>query len=163
MIVVQQVNNLRLSLQFTLKHEGGYEFDPADPGGETNWGISKRSYPNLDIKNLTADQASDIYASDYWLKAGCDSMPFPYCTVVFDSAVNDGVSKALFWLRQAANVQQYLNLRRMSYYAVVQRNPAELKFLTGWLNRVADLNKFVDLNSQDLTTPQESPQWGGGT
>src|ERR1700730_15046728 len=96
---IVNLNNFRVSLQFTLKWEGGYVNDPADPGGETKWGISKRAYPNLDIANLTPDQASDIYARDYCLAAGCDPLPLPYCTVVFDSAVNHGVSTATGWLR----------------------------------------------------------------
>ena len=31
----------------TLQYEGGYVNDPNDPGGETNFGISKKAYPNL--------------------------------------------------------------------------------------------------------------------
>ncbi len=49
-----------------LGNEGGYVNDPRDPGGETNWGISKRSYPTVDIKNLTRTQAEDIYMHDFW-------------------------------------------------------------------------------------------------
>ena len=162
-VVVQQMNNFRVSLEFTLKHEGGYVNSPSDPGGETKWGISKRAYPNLDILNLTADQASDIYAKDYWLRAGCDSLPLPYCTVVFDSAVNDGVAKATYWLGQSANIRQYLNLRRMKYYEIVQKNPVMNKFLNGWLNRLNDLTKFVDVQLQSTPVPepdQSTPRWG---
>ena len=43
-----------------IGHEGEYSNDPNDPGGETKWGISKRAYPNLDIKNLTRDGAKTI-------------------------------------------------------------------------------------------------------
>lgn len=48
--------------------EGGYVNNAADAGGETKFGISKRSYPNLDIKNLTVEQAVNIYHIDYWEK-----------------------------------------------------------------------------------------------
>lgn len=48
-----------------IEREGGYVNDPDDPGGETKYGISKRSYPTLDIKNLTVEQASDIYMRDF--------------------------------------------------------------------------------------------------
>ena len=41
-----------------LKHEGGYVHDPKDLGGETNFGITKRWYPDIDIKNLTKEKAS---------------------------------------------------------------------------------------------------------
>ena len=71
--------------------EGGYVNDPNDPGGETKFGISKRAYPNVDIPNLTLEQAEAIYWSDYWLKAQCDKLPPALALVVFDSAVNAGV------------------------------------------------------------------------
>lgn len=54
--------------------EGGYVDDPNDPGGETNWGISKRSYPELDIKNLTKDQARQIYETKYWIPYRCGEL-----------------------------------------------------------------------------------------
>jgi len=151
--MIKNLNNFRVSLQFTLKWEGGYSFDASDPGGETKWGISKKSYPSLDIKNLTAEQASDIYAKDYWLASGCDDLPLPYCTVVFDSAVNDGPATAKYWLKQAQNIRQYLNLRRMKYYDIVQKNPLMNKYLTGWLNRLSDLTKFVDVQLASEPVP----------
>src|SRR5207302_958519 len=50
-----------------LEHEGGYSFDPNDPGGETKYGISRKAYPGLDVKALTLDQAKAIYKRDYWI------------------------------------------------------------------------------------------------
>ncbi len=58
--------DFRVSIQKTLVNEGGCVNDPVDPGGETNMGISKRQYPNLDIKNLTQEQAIEIYKEGYW-------------------------------------------------------------------------------------------------
>lgn len=49
-----------------MEHEGGYVDNPSDPGGETKYGISKRSYPTLDIRNLTKTHAAEIYERDYW-------------------------------------------------------------------------------------------------
>ena len=48
-------------IEVVLHHEGGYVNDPKDPGGETNFGIAKRSHPDVDIKNLTKEGAKDIY------------------------------------------------------------------------------------------------------
>jgi lysozyme family protein len=86
--------------------EGGYANNPADPGGETHWGVSKRSYPALDIKNLTIDQAKAIYERDYWAKVGADKLPPPLALVLFDAAVNNGPSRAARWLQQAVGVPQ---------------------------------------------------------
>lgn len=49
-----------------LQIEGGYSNDLDDAGGETKYGISKRSYPNEDIKNMTPERAIEIYTRDFW-------------------------------------------------------------------------------------------------
>ena len=49
-----------------LGHEGGYSNDSKDLGGETNWGITKRFYPQLDIKNLTKEEPKEIYYNHYY-------------------------------------------------------------------------------------------------
>jgi lysozyme family protein len=70
------------------EHEGGYVCNPKDPGGETKYGISKRSYPGEDIKNLTLDRAKAIYLRDFWGPAACDALPDAVKYEVFDLAVN---------------------------------------------------------------------------
>ena len=70
--------------------EGGYTFDPQDPGGETNFGISKREYPDVDIKNLTLDQAKAIYLRDFWNPHDLDTLEYGKALLVFDCAVNGG-------------------------------------------------------------------------
>ena len=52
--------------------EGGYANNPKDPGGETKYGISKRSYPDEDIKNLTPQRARDLYVRDVYERHGLD-------------------------------------------------------------------------------------------
>ena len=61
-------------IEVTLHHEGGYVHDPTDLGGETNYGIAKRFYPKVDIKNLTKDGAKEIYKKDYWDKNKVDDL-----------------------------------------------------------------------------------------
>lgn len=87
-----------------IGHEGGYVNNPADPGGETNWGISKRSYPDVDIRNLTRDQAKEIYRRDFWDRIHGVSLPPGVAFQVFDFAVNSGISTAIRYLQKAAGV-----------------------------------------------------------
>ena len=47
-----------------IEHEGGYVNDKDDLGGETNYGITKRFYPNLDIENLDLDNNEDNVEDD---------------------------------------------------------------------------------------------------
>jgi lysozyme family protein len=92
------------AFQITVGVEGGYVNDPADPGGETKYGISHRAYPDIDIKALTLDQAKDIYRRDYWQAASCDSMPERIGHLVFDCAVHHGVKTAIKLLQRALKV-----------------------------------------------------------
>lgn len=89
--------------------EGGYVNDPSDPGGETKYGISKRQYPNEDIKSLTIDRAKEIYRADYWNVCKCDSLPWPLRLYVFDCAVNQGCDLKADFAAQKM-LQQSLNL-----------------------------------------------------
>lgn len=86
--------NFDEAVYLILKHEGGYVNNPNDTGGETNFGISKRAYPDLDIAALTAFDAQDIYKRDFWDKVKGDKLPAGLDLMVFDFAVNAGVSRA---------------------------------------------------------------------
>ncbi len=114
------------ALAFALKWEvgvdmthGGYTKDPQDPGGETKWGISKRSYPQLDIQNLTLDRAREIFYADYWQtslsdtnqRSFCAEMAWPLNFVHFDCVVNIGNRKTardgtVVWHRRATMILQ---------------------------------------------------------
>lgn len=94
-------------------HEGGYQNDRADRGnwtsgvigkGEqkgTKFGISAMSYPNVDIKNLTVDQAKAIYKQDFWDKLGMDRFKPAMQFQLFDAAINHGWVNTVKILQQA--------------------------------------------------------------
>lgn len=98
--------NYDRAFAIVVGQEGGYTNNPNDPGGETNFGICKRDYPDVDIKNLTIDDAKLIYARDYWEPIMGDSLPWPLCLYVFDSAVNQGVKPASMMLQRALDTVQ---------------------------------------------------------
>src|SRR6056300_281356 len=81
-------------VHMVLEHEGGYVNHPSDPGGETKYGISKRAYPEVDIAELTEDEAAIIYFNDYWKRIKGDDLPAGVACVVMDYAVNSGISRA---------------------------------------------------------------------
>lgn len=87
-----------------IGHEDGYVDNPDDPGGETNWGISKRTYPELDIKNLQRWAAMDIYRRDFWDKINGDTLPDGVSFQLFDFAVNSGTETAVRYLQRAVGV-----------------------------------------------------------
>ena len=142
-----------------LQHEGGYVDDPNDPGGETKYGISKRQYPDVDIRNLTHQQAGRIYRRDYWEKVkGDDIKPQYVAENLFDFAVNAGVPRAVRTLQRILDVDvdghfgpqtlravnqadgQKLNLRlalaRIDYYNELARKKSAMRpYLIGWTKR----------------------------
>ena len=142
-------NDFKKSLEFTLKWEGGYVNDPDDPGGETKWGISKRAYPDLDIKNLSPEIAATIYFRDYFVPSGAVNLPFPECVVAFDTAVNLGVGRCKQFIEINETGAKGLIAQREAYYiGLIKKKPALQKYLKGWLNRLNDLKKFIEINSQ---------------
>jgi len=126
-----------------LEIEGQYVNDPKDPGGETNWGISKRSYPNLNIKALTPEEAAQIYYDDFWTKASCAKLQFPLAGYVFIDAVNMGVVEAIKLLQQTTgvsidgvmgpqSVQAANNLPVPTHYKYLQVLLNHYATLSGW-------------------------------
>lgn len=96
--------NFDRSLTEVLGHEGGYVNDPHDPGGETNMGISKRSYPKENIRGMTRARAAEIYRRDFWDAVQGDKLPAGLDLVAFDPAVNSGPSRGVKWLQTALGV-----------------------------------------------------------
>jgi lysozyme family protein len=101
------------AFELLVGHEGGWDNNPQDRGnwtsgvigqGElkgTKYGIAAHAYPTLDIKNLTLQQARDIYEKDYWRPAGCRDFPPRLALIMFDCAVNNGVGRAVRFLQAA--------------------------------------------------------------
>lgn len=147
--------NFDQAFERLLGHEGGYVNDPRDPGGETNWGISKRAYPNVDIKALTQDAAKAIYRRDYWAPVRADELPDIVRFDVFDAAVNSGVTQSAKWLQRAVGAnpdgvigaQTVAAARSAGTQLAANFNGYRLQFYTdsgnwptygkGWARRVA--------------------------
>lgn len=143
-------------IERVLSHEGGYVNHPKDPGGETNWGIAKRSYPDLNIRMLTRAQAIAIYKRDFWDRVQGDKLPPEFAFQAFDAAVNHGIGNAVRWMQRAAGVADdgiigpvtlaaikrtpasdlvlLFNAVRLEFYTMLSTWPT---FGKGWTRRVA--------------------------
>ncbi len=117
--------------------EGGYEDDPDDPGEETKFGISKRSYRALNIAALTRDEAVAIYYWDFWQKYHLeDKVADPELRAkVFNMGVLMGPITALALAANCPNVTVYRNVCAGHFQAIALKHPAEQKYLKGWLRR----------------------------
>lgn len=151
-----------------IGHEGSFSDDPKDPGNwtggrvnvgklvGTKFGIAANTYGDIDIPNLTLEQAKAIYYRDWWLKAGADQIDGAIVYQLWDFAVNAGMGTAKRALQRAvkaaddghvgpATIQA---IRAMSTTDVLMRFAAQrLRHYTslstwgtygkGWTNRVA--------------------------
>ena len=150
-------------IEQVLEHEGGYVNDPNDLGGETNWGITKRFYPELDIKHLTRAKAKDIYRRDYWDRNKVESLPKELWHIYFDMCVNMGKRTAVKVLQRAANSMskgltvdgglgpntikalEGVNVERVRAYRVkyyvdlVNDKPRQERFYFGWFRRALEV------------------------
>jgi lysozyme family protein len=122
-----------------LGNEGRYSNDPKDPGGETNWGISKRSYPHVDIKNLTKEGAKEIYMRDFWQPLAEAHPAVRY--QAFDFAVNSGIQTATRKLQQAVGAADdgHWGPRSAVALAGMELNDVLLKYIGLRLQFMTDL------------------------
>lgn len=131
-------------LEFILKAEGGYVNHPNDPGGETKYGISKRAYPNEDIKNLTLERACELYKRDYMDKVVTEDMSFGQKLFLVDTAVNMGVGRAREFLKASnGDLDQLFALREARYAKIITANPKLATFRKGWANRLKHLKEVI--------------------
>lgn len=78
--------------------------DPSDSGGTTKFGLSKWSYPNVDIASLTEDEAKAIYYRDFWIPSKAEQFVGEKLAIKhFDTGVNIGLGTAAKILQDAVN------------------------------------------------------------
>ena len=136
-------------IPFIIEQEGGYVNHPKDPGGETKYGISKRAYPKLNIRDLTIQDAVRIYYDDYW-EDEWNKLGFPLAACMLDTAVNMGKKRAKeFFGRSDGSHIVYLQVRIAKYKELIEKNPDLKVFEKGWMNRVRDLRRFIEVNKED--------------
>jgi len=148
-----------------IEREGGSKItnDPSDPGGLTKYGISKRSNPDLDIENLTLNDAVKIYNKRYWMPSKAYHLKESLQEMYFDMVVNMGQRRAVKILQEAINHKgnsikvdgligkntiktsdslelDRLKAFRVKYYStLVNKKPSLLKFYYGWFRRAIEI------------------------
>lgn len=154
------------AFDFLMKHE-----DPGltgrvteDSGGVTKYGISQRAYPTVDIRNLTIEQAANIYRNDYFLPIrGYSIASQDVANKLLDCAVNMGVHMAGKLAQETACLcgkqiatdgtigsltveainaidpqiflEKFRTLLEAHYKDIAAARPDETKYLNGWLKR----------------------------
>ena len=146
-------------ISVVLRNEGGYVNNKSDPGGETRYGISKRSHPKIDIKNLTIGGAMAIYYTDYWVPMNLEGINDDELVLhIFDHGVNVGGVTSIKILQRLIGVvddgdigdetrraireyngdilADFIKRRKLFYIMLAQKRPSSRVFLKGWLKRI---------------------------
>lgn len=160
------MSNFDRAFAALLGNEGRYSNNPADPGGETMWGITlavarANGYVGR-MQDMPVDVAKTIYQRNYWLPQ-FDDLPYAIAFQVFDAAVNSGIGQSVRWLQRAVGVADDGLLGPVTMAAVKAADPIKvivlfnserLMFMTnlsawgafgkGWARRIAEnLRKAV--------------------
>lgn len=177
-------------LPFILAWEGGSKFtnDPDDAGGPTKYGVTQgalstylgKKVTATDVKNMTLATATAVYKKDFWDKVSGDQLPNGLALIIFDGAVNHGVSIILDFVQQATHttgdgkkmstetlnkiksmdgqavymlIVAIANLRRIRY----ETRPNADKYLKGWMNRLNDIqNKALAYENKYVVKKPEA-------
>lgn len=160
--------NFDTAFERLIGHEGGYSTDAKDPGNwtggrpgvgamhGTKYGIAANTYPDIDIQNLTLDQAKAIYRRDWYAKIGADEIDGAIVFQIWDFAVNAGMSTSKRAMQRSVGVADdgifgpatlaaikkapiadtilKFNAQRLRFYTSLSTWPTYGK---GWTNRVA--------------------------
>jgi len=161
-----------------IGHEGNFTNDRNDRGNwttgvigkgslkGTKYGISAMTYPNLDIKNLTLQQAKQIYKRDWWDALSANKIDPAIVFQVWDFAINAGMSTAKRKLQSAVGVADdgiigpltlkaindadlndllmKFNAERLTYYTKLSTWD---RYGKGWTNRVAAQLQYASIDN----------------
>lgn len=162
--------NFESSLIAALKSEGGFVNHHSDPGGATNLGVTKKVWEAWigkqvtvsDMRNITCAQVSPLYKKQYWDAVRGDDLPSGLDYLVFDFAINAGVSRAIKTLQKALSIVddgvfgnktldavnkadstdliiKFSDLKEQFYKSL----PTFSVFGKGWMRRVAEAKTYA--------------------
>ena len=124
------MSNFERALGEVLRHEGGYVNNPVDPGGETNFGITRTTARahgyRGSMRTIPMPLVERIYRRSYWAAVRGDDLPTGVDLAVFDFAVNSGPQRAAQFLQRAVGVDDDGHIGPITLGAVAAADPAKL-------------------------------------
>ena len=153
-------------------NEGGYVNNKHDKGGKTNYGVTQATFntwnklkgrPMREVKDITLDEAKELYHELYWLKFKCDRFPDALSVALFDFCVQSQPPRPTKFLQQCLGVtadgitgnqtigvawskplkpviKEYFD-KRIAYYMTLD---SWKHFGNGWSNRIFRTREFCE-------------------
>jgi lysozyme family protein len=102
------MDNFEDAFRALIGNEGGYCFNPADPGGETMWGVTARvarsqGYTGA-MKDLPLETAKQIAKQKYWDPLHLDELDPRVAFQIFDANYNGGL--VVLWMQKASGAKE---------------------------------------------------------
>jgi lysozyme family protein len=154
-----KLSNFGKCLPPLLKHEGGNDDDPRDPGGRTSrgilqseWNVWRASHPGLpsDVWEAPQGEIEAIYKQKYWDVLRCDELPSGVDYAVFDYGVNSGNSRGAKVLQRCVGVNADGEIGPLTIGATLRVDPKTL------------VNQICDERLAFLKSLHTWPTFGGG-
>lgn len=145
-------------------YEGGDAISERDDrrGGIAKYGINSNANPGVDIRNLTREEAREIYRRNYWEPLGLDAVAQnnpALAYAVFDTAINMGPGKARTLMAASGGDVRRFNDLREQEYARIARIPGNERYANGWASRLEDVRGLTE--GGGTTVPGGSPSATG--
>lgn len=130
-----------------LAHEGGFTPSDGNSGAPANYGINQAHNPDVDVRNITQEDAKAIYKSRYWDAIGGDNLPPELQGTALDAAVNQGPGNARKWLQESGGDVAKFNQLRRQHYENLAAKPEYSRFRNTWMRR---LSSYEGAGSQSV-------------
>jgi lysozyme family protein len=183
---VPMSNRFAICLKRVLKHEGGNDDDPRDPGGRTSRGITAETWANwrathpglpADVWQAPQSEVEAIYLEKYWQPLWADQLPVGVDYAVFDFGVNSGISRSAKFLQEivesavdgevgpntiaatkAADPEEVINALCDNRMFFLKGLSAWGTFGNGWTNRVNDVRRDALADAEVAPVPEPEPE-----
>lgn len=136
-------SNFDTAINHILDLEGGYVASDGRSNSPANFGINQKANPDIDVKNLTKEQAKAIYKERYWDSINADSLPENIRLIAMDTAVNQGVGVAQELIGKSNNDPAKFTQLRIEHYKSLNQPENEIQ----WINRANKTLKASQVQS----------------
>lgn len=134
------------SVNAVLANEGTFNPKDGGTGIPVNFGINQKAHPNVEVRNLTQQQAVEIYKTDYWDKFGIELLRPDQQAIVLDAVVNQGNAKfrreLLDAAKSGASPTELLDIRRKEYDRLASSGKYPQSSIASWERRLSSFEHF---------------------
>jgi lysozyme family protein len=135
----------------------------------------KKKRPSQSVRNITKEEARELYDEMYWRTSGCHLLPWPISYITFDGAVNSGPTRSAKWTQaglgcqadgrvgpntvsaakkaveqgNAKSILEIVDQRLTFLVRLMQKDFSQVSFALGWMRRLQRVQARALLSELD--------------